>query len=97
MENKDRKIHEYMENIDDELMGKLAKDYGVGRSLTEIKKDLYKDKPKAKFEFIRKGIAYYTAMSGRETVVFKIPISDMGDADFLPEMDAQHLNRWITI
>jgi len=65
------------------------------KDLTEIKKNLYKEKPKATFEFIRKGDAYYTTCTGGETVVFKIPVTDMGDADFCAEMDAKLLARWI--
>lgn len=61
----------------------------------EIKKALYKEAPKAKLEFIRKGLVYYTCMAGGETVVFVVPVSDMGDADFLVEMDAKFLQRYI--
>jgi hypothetical protein len=71
-------------------------------TISEIKKELYKQKPDAKFLFIRKGIAYYDCkikVVNRtieyERVFFNVPISDMGDSDFLPVMQAQLLNRWI--
>ncbi len=63
----------------------------------EIKKELYKQKPLARLSYIRKGSAYYCAILMQQDVNFIIPISDMGDADFLPEMDAKLLNRWIII
>lgn len=72
-------------------------------NLTEIKKELYKQKPSAELVFIRKGIAYYDAtlridddgISAFKTIFFEIPVSDMGDADFTPTMDAKLLNRWL--
>lgn len=73
----------------------------------DIKKILYKQNPKAKLNYIRKGIAYYdTFITTEKTedklpesfkVVFEIPVIDMGDADFFQEMDSKYLNRWITI
>lgn len=70
---------------------------------TEIKKELYKQKPIAELLFIRKGIAYYdTKIKIQEeplilhkTLFFEIPVSDMGDADFIPKMDGKLLNRWL--
>ena len=68
---------------------------------TEIKKELLKVKPIAKFGYIRQGYVYYSATfmgtSGDNVlnVIFEIPVNDMGSADFLPEMPAQSLNRWI--
>lgn len=72
-------------------------------NITEIKKQLYLQKPQATFKYIRKGNAYYTALIKLEQldgikynqINFEIPISDMGDADFTPTMDAKLLNRWI--
>lgn len=66
----------------------------------EIKKSLYKQNPKASLSYIRKGNAYYTSTiedvtEGRKFVQFEIPIADMGDADFFPEMEAKFLIRWI--
>jgi hypoxanthine-guanine phosphoribosyltransferase len=60
----------------------------------EIKKELYKKKPKAQLMYIRKGSAYYSAMLDKE-VTFKVPVDDMGDSDFASEMPAQLLSRWI--
>lgn len=68
---------------------------------TEIKKRLYKQKPKAFLKILRMGVAYYEctiAIDNKvEIVNFEIPISDMGNADFYPEMEAKLLNRWIVI
>lgn len=67
----------------------------------EIKKQLLKVKPIANFQYIRQEHAYYTTVftvdSGDAVlhVIFKVPVNDMGSADFLPEMPAQSLNRWI--
>lgn len=64
---------------------------------TEIKKELYKQKPVATLMFIRKGYAYYyTDLEGMR-VNFDIPIDDMGEASFSPNMDAKLLCRWITL
>ncbi len=62
---------------------------------TEIKKELYKQKPDASLRYIRKGFAYYYADLAEYRVEFEIPINDMGEADFHPIMDAKLLNRWI--
>lgn len=72
-------------------------------TLTEIKKELYKQKPIAKLVFIRKGVAHYDATIDGEkdgesyfkTIFFEIPVLDMGDADLTPHMDAKLLNRWL--
>jgi hypothetical protein len=75
----------------------------------EIKKFLLKNKPTAEFMYIRQEKAYYKTSMLRgivadeikgiyeltEKVIFEIPVSDMGSADFLPEMPAQSLIRWI--
>lgn len=60
----------------------------------EVRKVLYKEKPVAKFDYIRKGLSFYSAESSMGKLRFEIPVSDMGDADFLPEMEAQYLFRW---
>ena len=62
---------------------------------TEIKKELYKQKPDAHLRYIRKGVAYYYSDLIESRVYFEVPISDMGDADFTPTMDAKLLNRWL--
>ncbi len=74
----------------------------INEMKTEIKKALYKQKPKAILQFIRLGIAYYQTpnieVDGEQMVVkFEVPVSDMGEADFFPEMDAKLLNRWIVV
>lgn len=65
----------------------------------EIKKALYKQNPNAALMYIRKGHAYYKAMIERDSnfneVIFKVPVDDMGDADFLTLMQAKLLARWI--
>lgn len=62
----------------------------------EIKKALYRDKPIASFVKIKNGNAYYLAsLYECDVVWFKIPVSDMGTAEFLLMMDAKHLIRWI--
>ncbi len=70
----------------------------------EIKKDIYKQKPKADFKFLRKGVMHYTSFlnykeeEGYYTAVplrFEIPVEDMGEADFYPEMEAKLLIRWL--
>lgn len=62
----------------------------------EVKKALYKQNPKATFNFIRKGVAYYTTeINETFQIFFEIPVIDMGDADFESTMDAKLLIRWI--
>jgi hypothetical protein len=69
-------------------------------NLTEIKKELYKQKPTANLIYIRKGSAYYESKIMVESepirIFFEVPVSDMGDADFTSVMDAKLLNRWIS-
>jgi hypothetical protein len=70
---------------------------------TEIKKELYKQKPTAELLYIRKGVAYYDSKIKVEeepivkykTIFFEVPIDDMGDADFTSKMEAKLLGRWI--
>ena len=64
-------------------------------TLTEIKKEILKQKPQARLSYIRKGSAYYYADLSEKRVHFEIPVSDMGDADFGATMEAKLLNRWI--
>jgi hypothetical protein len=65
-------------------------------SLNEIKKSLYKEKPKADFVRIKKGKAYYAAVINQSQYIgFEVPVEDMGDAEFCDTMDAQLLIRWI--
>lgn len=70
----------------------------MNKKVNEIKKALYKEKPKAVLTYIRKGAAYYfTSLNNGERVDFKVPIEDMGDADFQVHMDAALLIRWIIV
>lgn len=62
---------------------------------TEIKKELYKQKPEAHLRFIRKGVAHYYSDLSELRVNFEIPVSDMGDADFGTTMDGKLLIRWM--
>lgn len=61
----------------------------------EIKKLLYKEKPTAFLNYIRKGVAYYHTELGGKNIWFEIPVEDMGDADFGTTMDAKLLIRWL--
>lgn len=66
----------------------------------EIKKALYKQKPIAKLLFIRIGVAYYSTtindVDGNEySVQFQVPVDDMGDTDYLVEMDGKLMGRYI--
>ncbi len=63
----------------------------------EVKKAVYKQKPKAFVRFIRKSVAYYDAILEDDTkITFEVPTEDMGDADFHNEMDAKLLLRWLS-
>jgi hypothetical protein len=63
----------------------------------EIKKALYKENPQAVLKHIRKGVVYYSAhiASTDQVIQFEVPVDDMGDADFLSNMDGKLLIRWI--
>ncbi len=68
--------------------------------LNDVKKALYKQKPMAKLLYVRKGdVLYQCTLTNNEdefeNIHFNIPVSDMGDSDFLPEMEAKLLARWI--
>lgn len=73
---------------------------------TEIKKALYKEKPKASFLHFRKNGAieilvyglYFPPIGGRETqpnLFFEIPISELMDGLFGNTVEAQLLIRYI--
>lgn len=66
--------------------------------LNEIKKALYRENPKAEFEYIIKGVMVYTTYIGEKAqrIVFAVPVSDIGDAAFAAQMDAKHLIRYLT-
>lgn len=62
----------------------------------EIKKALYKQDPMAYLVVIKKGnLNYATKLEDNTTVLFEVPVSDIGDAGFFSEMSAKLLIRWI--
>ncbi len=64
----------------------------------EIKKALYKQKPLASFVKIKDGCAYYLSnITEQDGLIFKIPVGDMGDAEFIFLMDAKLLIRWLQV
>lgn len=73
-------------------------------TITEIKKELYRVKPTAKLIHVKKGHLTYKAVWGGGEVnpptplfqaIFMVPFDDIGDAEFLPEMPAQSLIRYL--
>lgn len=69
--------------------------------LNEIKKLLYRHNPFARLDKIKNGVAYYISdfavNDGSAHVSFDVPVSDMGEAAFLPTMQAKLLIRWIAL
>jgi hypothetical protein len=64
--------------------------------LNEIKKSLYKENPPATLDMVRKGHAHFTTqLSNGVTLIFDVPLDDMGDATFFSTMDSKLLIRWI--
>ena len=63
--------------------------------LNEIKKALYKEKPIAKRVFFPMQLKYYDAKTSIGEIRFIIPIEDFGTIEWLDEMPAQLLIRWI--
>ncbi len=67
--------------------------------LNDIKKALYKQSPEAKMFCVNKyGVNYEATITVNDIPVkltFQVPLIDMGDADFLPVMEAKLLIRWI--
>ena len=64
----------------------------------DIKKEVYKQKPKAILKFIRKSVAYYySKLEDGTLLTFEVPVDDMGDADFFVGMDAKLMLRWLTV
>lgn len=63
----------------------------------DIKKALYKEKPKANLEGVTQhNIIYTTKLKNGTIILFDIPISDLGNTVFLSEMDAKLLVKWIS-
>lgn len=74
--------------------------------LNEIKKQLYKDKPKASFVHARKEGLLYSCecrtpevnekgLSVWKNIFFQVPIIELGETAFIDEMPAQLLIRYI--
>lgn len=64
----------------------------------EIKKEIYKQNPKAQLERIVKGNLIYKTDSVRpyyRAVYFSVPFEDIGDATFYSEMEAKYLIRYL--
>lgn len=65
----------------------------------EIKKAIYKQKPLAALQHIKKGIITYTALLEEADdsliIYFMVPIDDIGDATFSAFMDAKLLIRYL--
>lgn len=65
-------------------------------TINDIKKALYKENPVAVLIHINKGIVYYeTSLQSAQVIYFAVPVSDMGDASYYPEMEAKLLIRYI--
>lgn len=63
---------------------------------TEVKKVLYKENPKAVFQYIHDGNIYYqTKINDGVWVYHKIPAEETKGAHFDIEMDSKLLIRWL--
>ena len=62
--------------------------------LNDIKKILYKTKPSAYFMYAREGCLYYHTLHPME-FFFRIQVSDIGEATYMPEMAAQLMIRYL--
>lgn len=64
---------------------------------TEIKKALYKEKPKAFFNGITEDSVheYQAWLENGNLITFKVPRSEMGETPFKDVEDAQLLIRWL--
>lgn len=64
-----------------------------------VKKELYKQNPIANFNYIKLGVAVYQTSikldENDHTILFEIPVNDMGEATFQKIMSAKLLIRWI--
>jgi hypothetical protein len=74
--------------------------------LNEIKKRLYKSKPKASFvKATKSGLMYVVSLSGSEdgtmgawiNVYFLIPLLEIGEATFEPLVESQLLIRYMIV
>ena len=68
-------------------------------SNNEIKKDLYRKKPTAFFQYCRGGHLHYISKIKSDIdyqVFFEVPVEDIEDATFYPEMPGYLLIRYIS-
>lgn len=68
-------------------------------NINDIKKQLYKQKPFARLQRIVKNTAIYSTDGLQplvNTIHFHVPIDDMGDAVFYPEMESHLLIRYLS-
>ena len=68
--------------------------------INDIKKTIYKEKPKAELLLIDKeGIHYECSLmsAGGEVIYFKVPFEDIGDAKFLYHMEASLMIRYLVV
>ena len=63
----------------------------------EVIKRLYKENPKANLMYVRDAQVHYMTEinDGLVTIMFKIPMEETKGADFLCEMEAKFLIKWI--
>lgn len=61
----------------------------------ELKKQLYKNKTLATFEYYEDNKLWYSITSTYGILVIPIPISDIGSTTFHMSIKASELNRWI--
>lgn len=59
----------------------------------EIEKLIRKEKPVASLLYIKKNGIHYRAYLGAVPVFFKVPLNDLGDAEWLAAMPSQLLIR----
>lgn len=65
-------------------------------TLTEIKKELYKQNPDADFILADKEHLYYEcSLKSGQVLFFWVPVKDIGDGKFNARMAAKHLIRYI--
>lgn len=68
-----------------------------------VKKELYKQNPKATINKIYAGKAFYNTLldkivEGKSSVIsFEIPVEEMGETEFTPVIPAKLLIRWVMI
>lgn len=61
----------------------------------EIKKRLYKEKPLATLQEVRKDGIMYTTFFGEDTVTFLVPLNEVGEVVWGKTIESQLLIRYI--